>query len=147
MSDNPSTRWNLLIHVAQQSLDERGRHLAQLCTRRDDAAARLQTLLDYRISFREQRTQAEQNGLTADKLRNHQSFAATLERAVEEQSDRLNAVQRLVHDCESDVRELHRRIHSFGVLQARQARSARVLELRVEQKHDDEIASRMRLAS
>ena len=143
MTDTHS-RWNLLADVVGRSLDERTRVLGRLTQRREEASRKLQTLLDYRGAYRGQREDAQRSGITADRLRNHQSFAVTLERAIEEQSDRLTEAQNLVTVCEAEVAELQRKLHSYGVLREREAVVRRTHARRVEQGHDDELASRMR---
>ena len=52
--------------------------------------------------------------------------------------------QNLVSTCEAEVAELHRKLHSYGVLREREAVVRRTHARRVEQGHDDELASRMR---
>ncbi|MFO1413505.1 MAG: flagellar export protein FliJ [Burkholderiales bacterium] len=140
------TRWDLLSDVVERALDERQRMLARLVKSREDAGRKLQTLLDYRGAYRGQRQDQERAGITADRLRNHQSFTATLERAIEEQSDRLAQAQALVSACEVEVAELQRKLHSYGVLQEREATAERTRDRRVQQGHDDELAARMRAA-
>jgi len=147
MADTPNSRWNLLVEVVERSLDDRTRMLALVVRRREEAARKLQTLVDYRGTYRDQRQVAARDGITADRLRNHQSFATTLERAIEEQSDRLVETQGAVAACEAEVAELQRKLHSYGVLREREAALERTRDRRVEQGRDDEFASRMRIAS
>jgi flagellar export protein FliJ len=113
---------------------------------RVEAARKLQTLVDYRGAYLGQRAEAERAGITADRLRNHQSFGATLERAIEEQSERLREAEVLVSTCEAEVAELQRKLHSYGVLQEREAMALRTRDRRVEQGQDDELAARIRAA-
>lgn len=147
MPDAPTTQWNLLAELTQKRLDERTRALSGHHRRRDEAIGKLDLLLDYRRAYEAQYSAQAEGGIGADALRNRQSFAATLERAIEEQSDRLAQLQQVVVQCESEVRELTRRVHSFGILEARRVSGERVVEARRQQAATDEMASRMRLAS
>jgi len=147
VASHPPSRWNLIIDATEQSLEERGRELAALIARREEAMRKLQTLVDYRSSYEKQREMAQRNGIAADALRNQQSFLATLERATEEQSDRVATMQKLVYECEAAVKELQRKIHSFAILKDREASSEAERDRRRQQHVQDEAASRMRLAN
>lgn len=144
---DPRSRWTLLTDVVERALDERTRVLGRLGQRREEAARKLQTLVGYRDAYQSQREDAGRNGITADRLRNHQSFAATLERAIAEQTERLADAQRLFDACAAEVAELQRKLHTYGVLREREAAAQRTRERRVEQGHDDELAQRLRAAS
>ena len=147
VASNFPSRWNLIIDATEQSLEERGRELASLVARREEAMHKLQTLIDYRSGYEQQREAAQRNGIAADALRNQQSFLATLERATEEQSDRVTSAQKLVFECEAVVQELRRKIHSFAILKDREAVSEAERDRRRQQRLQDEAASRMRLAN
>jgi flagellar FliJ protein len=141
-----TTNWNLLVSVAEQRLEECGRRLAKLLARREEAYEKLNSLLEYRRNYQVQLEGAQRNGITADGLRNFQSFVATLERATEQQSDLLAALQKLLYDCEAEVGALQRKIHSYRVLQERRSADAKRQDHRRQQALQDEMAARMRVA-
>jgi len=143
--DRDTTQWNLLVHIAQQRLDDCTRRMGKLAGRREEAAAKLQTLLDYRSNYLAQLDGAQRNGIGADGLRNFQSFVASLDHAIEQQTGLLTALQKLIFDCEAAMRELQRKIHSYRVLQDRRAAEARTRDRRRQQTLQDEMASRMRV--
>src|SRR5664279_5478607 len=103
---NTATHWNLLVHVAEQGLEECGRRLAGHVAQRDEASRKLQVLVDYRRMYREQSAGAQRSGIAAGDLRNYQSFVASLEQATEQQSDRLTEISKLVFDVKGEIREL-----------------------------------------
>jgi flagellar biosynthesis chaperone FliJ len=116
-----TTRWDVLLRVAQQRLDEGALYLVKLAAHREFATAKLQKLLDHRASCQAQLDSARRNAISPELLRSLQSLVASVEHATEAESDRLVAVQKLIFDAEAEAGELHRRIHSYRVMQERQA--------------------------
>jgi flagellar FliJ protein len=143
---NTATHWNLLVHVAEQGLEECGRRLVGQVAQRDEASRKLQVLVDYRRMYREQREGAQRTGIAAGDLRNYQSFVASLEQATEQQSDRLTEISKAIFDTKGEIRELQRKIHSYRVLQERRDAGERIRDRRRQQGLQDEMASRMRVA-
>ena len=123
---NDTTDRSLLIHISEQRLEESSRRLSKLVGRRDEACTKLQMLTDHGASYHEQLEGAKRVGIEADGQRNFQSFVATLERATEQQSDLIVALQILVADAEGKVRHLQRKIHSHRVMQDRNPIAARM---------------------
>jgi flagellar export protein FliJ len=144
LSTSRSPQWQMLLDVAKRSHDVCAQRRAALVTARAQSSAQLRTLIEYRSSYQELRAAAEAIGVAPDELRNHQSFGRTLERATEEQADRLASVANQLADCEAELRQLQQKIHAFQVVIERVQRAARLRERRQEQGADDEMASLMR---
>ena len=144
-TQNTSTNWNLLRHVAQQQRDAATRQLGLLYSQRQDAQNKLELLLDYRLDYQRRLHAATRMGIHGDGLRNFQSFLTNLERAIEQQTDTLTLIQEQIYATQAAMAAAQRKIDSFQVLDQRQVNAANDRDRRRQQALQDEMASRSHL--
>ena len=138
---SPETSLDVLINMTQDKLDEAGRNLSELSTRRREAQGQLNTLDDYRAEYTKRLQNTTEQGLSASNYHNFRQFIATLDEAISQQNTiiaqtdvRLEAGRKQWHDEK-------RRLNSYETFKARQIRQLQYREHRREQRASDEISA------
>ena len=102
---SPETPLDVLINLTQDKLDEAGRNLSELSTRRREAQGQLNTLDGYRADYTRRLQDTTEQGLSASNYHNFRQFIATLDEAISQQNTiiaqidvRLEAGRKQWHD-------------------------------------------------
>ena len=136
------TDWTQLRALAVERRDRCAMQLADIVRRAQEARRKLDLLAEYRREYLQRMGNASQNGIHGDGLRNYRTFLANLDRAVEQQSLTIAEIEREHTHAQDAWRAEQRAVHSYDVLQARQALQANRRETRAQQKQQDELAAR-----
>ncbi|HPT49831.1 MAG TPA: flagellar export protein FliJ [Accumulibacter sp.] len=133
----------IVLDLLQTRTDEATRQLARLIAAEQDAQRKLDMLKGYRDDYFARFRQATQNGLRQADLLNYQEFLNRLDEAIQQQQHAV-ALQRQ-HTAAGQLewqrqRAKHKAIDALA--DRHQANEAR-LELRQEQKNQDEFAARV----
>ena len=131
-----------LVHLAQQKNEAVTRKLGQLNRNQQSAQSKLEMLQQYRKDYQEKMQQAEKNGMELEELRNFQDFIYRLDDAITQQSAVVSQAQISVQKGRSDLSEAQRRMKSFDTLAQRHAEAEKMLEVKIEQRIQDEHSGR-----
>lgn len=136
------TDWTQLRALAEERRDRCAMQLADVARRAQDARRKLDLLTEYRREYLQRMGSASRSGIHGDGLRNYRSFLANLDRAIEQQGETVAGIERERMQAQDAWRAEQRAVHSYDVLQARQALDANRRETRAQQKQQDEFAAR-----
>lgn len=140
----PTKPWQRLKDLAESRRDATGRSLADATAQRDGHKSRLSMLLDYRREYEDRLNRAAEEGIDAERLRNYRRFLAQLDQAIEQQTSQTADAQSSVDSAREAWQGLHREVQSYDALKQRAAQAHAKHERRLEQKQQDEHASRVR---
>lgn len=144
MSDTSSLE--TLIELAEGDRDSAARLLGQLRNTHQQNRSQLEMLIEYRNDYRARLDSAMQNGLTMASLQNYQRFLASLDRAIEHQRGQLDNSQGRVQRGVTQWQKQQQKVNSYDVLLHRRRQEAEQRVNRLEQRQNDEFASRARSA-
>jgi flagellar protein FliJ len=131
-----------LLHLAQQKNDAATRKLGLLNRNQQSAQGKLEMLQQYRRDYQEKMQHAEKNGMTLEDLRNFQDFIYRLDDAIRQQSAVVAQAHISVQTGRSELSEAQRRMKSFDTLAQRHTAAEKILEVKAEQKIQDEHSGR-----
>lgn len=122
--------------------DEATQDLARRIAAESDARKKLAMLLQYRDEYGARFRQAVQEGLAQPAWRNYQYFLDRLDEAVRQQLQVVS--QQATHTAagQEEWRRQQRKLQAFDILSERHRASETQLEIRQEQKTQDEFAAR-----
>lgn len=144
MSDTSSLE--TLIELAEGDRDSAAKLLGQLRNAHQQNHSQLEMLVEYRNDYRTRLEAAMQKGLTMAALQNYQRFLASLDRAISHQRGQLDNSQGRVQRGVSNWQQQQKRVNSYDVLLHRRRQEAEQRKSRLEQRQNDEFASRTRSA-
>ncbi len=131
-----------LLDLMRNRNDLATQRLAALLASEHDAREKLALLLQYRDEYSARFRQAAANGLGQPEWRNYQDFLSRLDEAVRQQEQAVQVHEAHTATGQADWQRQRVRLKAFDTLSERhRAREAR-LELRQEQKIQDEYAAR-----
>jgi len=131
-----------LLHLAQQKNDAATRKLGLLNRNQQSAQGKLEMLQQYRRDYQDKMQHAEKNGMTLEDLRNFQDFIYRLDDAIKQQSAVVAQSHISVQTGRSELSEAQRRMKSFDTLAQRHTAAEKILEVKAEQKIQDEHSGR-----
>lgn len=131
-----------LLHLAQQKNDAAIKKLGLLNRSQQAAQSKLEMLQQYRRDYQEKMQHAERNGLELEELRNFQDFIYRLDDAITQQRAALSHAQISLQKGRSDLTEAQRRMKSFDTLSQRHTEAEKKLEIKTEQRIQDEHSGR-----
>lgn len=138
---SPETPLDVLIDLTQDKLDEAGRNLAELSTRRREAQGQLNTLDDYRADYTRRLQNTTEQGVTASNYHNFRQFIATLDEAISQQNTIIAQIDVRLEAGRKQWHDEKRRLNSYETLKARQIRQLQYREQRREQRASDEFSA------
>ncbi|MCB1932360.1 MAG: flagellar export protein FliJ [Candidatus Accumulibacter sp.] len=133
-----------VLDLMQTRSDEATQRLARLIATERDAQSRLGMLEQYRDDYAERFRQAARKGLGQPEWRNYQEFLNRLDEAITQQSQVVSLQQQHTAAGQTDWQRQRTRLQAFDALFERHRASEAKLELRLEQKAQDEFAARRR---
>ena len=131
-----------VLELMQIRADDATQSLARLIASERDAKSKLELLQQYRDEYATRFRQAAQNGLSKSEWRNYQEFLNRLDEAID--SQRRNVASQVQHTATGQMqwREQKTKLKAFDTLSERHFASENALELKSEQKQQDEFAAR-----
>jgi flagellar FliJ protein len=132
-----------LIGLAQDDLDAAAQRLGRAQRERNDVAAQLEALIQYRDEYHARFTTSAQSGMPAGNMRNFQAFIDTLDAAIEQQRKLLEAANARVEAAKPDWQRQKQKLGSYEVLQARGEAAEAKIAARRDQRDSDEYAARV----
>lgn len=93
MTKPRSQRLGVVLGLAEKQKDAADRYLADSQQRLQQAESQLIQLQNYMLEYQQQFTQAGQQGLTTDQLRQHQAFIGRLEQALRQQHETIRVAK------------------------------------------------------
>jgi flagellar FliJ protein len=132
-----------LIGLAQDDVDAAAQRLGRAQRERNDVAAQLEALIQYRDEYHARFTTSAQSGMPAGNMRNFQAFIDTLDAAIEQQRKLLEAANARVEAAKPDWQRQKQKLGSYEVLQARGEAAEAKIAARRDQRDSDEYAARV----
>ena len=133
---------SLLIDLASRATDSRMRDLAGALARERAESERLRLLTDYRATYHQRLERAQREGINRALLQGYRQFIERLDGAIVQQTLMIEHRAADTTRARDDLSEAERRRKSLETVQARRARTQRLLIERREQKPHDEFATR-----
>lgn len=93
MTKPRSQRLGVVLGLAEKQKEAADRYLADSQQRLQQAESQLIQLQNYMLEYQQQFTQAGQQGLTTDQLRQHQAFIGRLEQALRQQHETIRVAR------------------------------------------------------
>lgn len=135
-----------ILDLSQLRLDEATRHLGELIAGEQQAAERLELLIQYRDEYHARFLDAARDGIGRDQWRNYQSFLDRLDGAIAQARELVTQSQRRTADGRQDWLSKRGRVKAFDTLAQRHQARANYAEQRREQKALDEHSARQHQA-
>ncbi|WP_233832624.1 flagellar export protein FliJ [Paraburkholderia sp. ZP32-5] len=132
-----------LIGLAQDDVDAAAQRLGRAQRERNDVAAQLDALVQYRNEYHARFTESAQLGMPAGNMRNFQAFIDTLDAAIEQQRNLLAQADARVEAAKPDWRRQKQKLGSYEVLQQRGEAAEAKIAARRDQRDSDEYAARI----
>ena len=133
-----------VLELMQVRTDEATQRLARLIASERDAKSKLEMLQQYRDEYATRFQLSAQNGLTPREWRNYQEFLNHLDGAIDAQQ---NTVKQQVQNTaagQTHWQQQRKKLKAFDTLSDRHFASEEAIEIRREQKIQDEFASRIK---
>ena len=131
-----------VLDLMQTRTDDATRHLALLIATEKDAKNKFVMLQQYRDEYASRFRQAAQNGIGQREWRNYQEFLNRLDEAIDQQGQTVGLQERHTAAGQVQWQQQRTKLKAFDTLSQRHRASEVALELRQEQKVQDEFASR-----
>jgi flagellar FliJ protein len=131
-----------VLELMQTRSDEATQRLAGLIAAERDAKEKFAMLLQYRDEYTARFRQAVQNGLGQPEWRNYQEFLSRLDEAIQQQMQLVSAQETHTAAGQEDWKRQRAKLNALDALSERHRASEARLEIRQEQKAQDEFAAR-----
>lgn len=129
--------------VAHQRAEDAARALNGHATRLRNAEEKLQQLEQYRDEYRAQRATAMVQGIQAGRLRDFNAFLSRLDEAITQQTAEAQRARAVWEQALRHWQDLDQRSQAMDTLLARHEMSELAREGKIEQKGQDEAATRL----
>jgi flagellar protein FliJ len=127
-----------LVNLAHQKNKVATSKLGQLNLQHQAAQNKLDTLLQYRRDYQTRFQEAAQNGMDQTGLRNFQDFINRLDDAISQQRANIEKAIHSVQVGRTEMKDAQRNMKSFDTLVQRHVETERKLEIKSEQRLQDE---------
>ena len=131
-----------VLELMQSRTDEATRNLARLIANEKDAHTNLSMLIGSRDEYASRLREAAQAGLTQREWQNFQHFLGRLDEAIEQQRKTVEAQERNTAAGQLQWQQQRTKLKAFDTLSERHYSSENAKALKLEQKLQDEFASR-----
>jgi len=131
-----------VLELMQTRSDEATQRLARLIAVERDAKEKFAMLLQYRDEYTARFRQAVQNGLGQPEWRNYQEFLTRLDEAIKQQMQLVSVQETHTAAGQEDWKRQRTKLKALDALSERHRASEARLEIRQEQKAQDEFAAR-----
>ena len=134
----------VVLDLMQVRADEATNRLARLIANERDAKVKLQMLLQYRDEYATRFQQAAQNGLRPNEWQNFQEFLIRIDDAIEAQNQTVQQEIQNTSTGQAHWQQQRIKLKAFDTLSDRHFANEEILQIRHEQKAQDEYAARLR---
>jgi flagellar FliJ protein len=131
-----------ILELMQSRTDEATRRLAILIASEKNAKSKFQMLQEYRDEYASRFQQAAQKGISQSEWRNYQDFLYRLDEAIDLQGKTVGVEEKNTQAGQAHWQQQRVKLKAFDTLSQRHKASELELEVRREQKIQDEFASR-----
>jgi flagellar FliJ protein len=131
-----------LLDLSQLRLDEATRRLGELISGQQEAAQRLELLIQYRQEYQERFLASAQGGIGRDAWHNYQAFLERLDAAVAQAREMVAASERRTVAGQQEWLDKRGRLKAFDTLAQRHQTRVVYVEAKQEQRAFDEHAAR-----
>lgn len=131
-----------VLDLMQTRTDDATRRLAHLIAIEKDAKSKFEMLQQYRDEYASRFRQAAQNGISQREWSNYQEFLNRLDEAIDAQSQTVSQQERNTKTGQSHWQQQRVKLKAFDTLSQRHQASEVAIEVKREQKIQDEFAAR-----
>ena len=131
-----------LLDLSQLRLDEATRTLGELISGQQEAAQRLEVLMQYRDEYQSRFLDSARDGIGRDAWHNYRAFLDRLDAAVAQAKDMVTASERRTAAGQQEWLSKRGRLKAFDTLAQRHQSRVDYADARQEQKAFDEHAAR-----
>ncbi|MBL0166812.1 MAG: flagellar export protein FliJ [Propionivibrio sp.] len=131
-----------VLELMQLRADDATHSLARLIASERDAKSKLEMLQQYRDEYAIRFRQAAQNGLVQREWHNYQEFLSRLDEAIDTQLKTVALQEQHTAAGQTHWQQNRKKLMAFDTLSVRHYASESALELKREQKTQDEFAAR-----
>ena len=131
-----------LVHLAKQKNEAAIKNLGKLNQQHQSAQDKLAMLQQFRRDYQDKFQEAARNGMAPMDLRNFQDFIYRLDQAIEQQQGVLEHHTLSVDTGRMELKDAQRKMQSFDTLAQRHVEVEKKLEVKAEQKMQDEHSGR-----
>jgi flagellar FliJ protein len=135
-----------LLELMQTRIDEASRQLGQLIAAEQNAKTRLKMLEQYRVEYAQKMREASTEGITRSALHNYHDFLARIDQAIAQQSLAVRNSEQSTAVGQNHWKEQNKRLKAIDTLSLRHDAKERWRDGKIEQKTQDEYATRKYLA-
>ena len=133
-----------VLDLMQTRADEATRNLAQLIANERDAKAKLEMLQQYRDEYAARFRESAQKGLSQREWHNYQQFLNRLDEAIDVQRKTVATQIRHTEAGQVQWQQQRKKLMAIDTLSDRHFANENALEMKREQKMQDEFAARSR---
>jgi flagellar FliJ protein len=133
-----------VLELMQVRADEATNRLARLIANERDAKTKLEMLQQYRGEYATRFQQAAQNGLRPNEWHNFQDFLKRIDDAIDAQSQTVKQEIQNTASGQAHWQQQRIKLKAFDTLSDRHFANEEALQIRREQKTQDEFASRLK---
>lgn len=131
-----------ILDVMQNRTDEATRKLGRLIAAENSQRSRLQMLEEYRNEYAQRLREATQQGVTPTVLLNYQDFLARIDEAIRQQRHAVQNSEQSTKAGQEHWRSQNKQLKAIDTLSQRHDTRERYQENKLDQKLQDEFASR-----
>jgi flagellar FliJ protein len=132
-----------LIELGQKALDDAGSRLADSRQTEQQAQQFLQTLTQYHLDYRREMQRLMQSGMDALTMTNYRAFLGSLDNAIAQAKESVEASSRTVDLNQENWRNQHHKLNAYETLNSRRAQAENIKQGRAEQQLNDEFSARL----
>ncbi len=132
-----------ILDLSQMKLEEATRHLGELIAGQQQAAERMEVLIQYRDEYQARFLAAAREGLSREQWRNYQSFLERLDGAIDQAKEMVARSRQQTEAGQQDWLDKRGRVKAFDTLAHRHQVRENYTESRLEQKNLDEHSARL----
>jgi flagellar FliJ protein len=131
-----------VLDLMQTRTDHATRRLAHLIATEKDARSKFEMLQQYRDEYAARFSQIAQNGIAQREWRNYQEFLNKLDDAIDQQKKTVGLQAQYTANGQAQWQQQRTKLQAFDTLSQRHQANEIALEVKREQKIQDEFASR-----
>ena len=144
MSVRRSKRLEVVLGLAQKQRDAADRYLAESRQRLQQAETQQVQLQNYMLEYQQQFTQAGQQGMTTDRLRQHQAVIGRLEQALRQQQETIRVARQQLEQVTQYWQSVYARFKGIEKLTDKVRQGEQLAQDKREQQQVDERSQRIR---
>ncbi|MCT4714438.1 flagella biosynthesis chaperone FliJ [Enterobacteriaceae bacterium H18W14] len=140
-----STALDTLHDLAEKEVENAAVRLGEMRKGFQQAEEQLNMLINYQFEYSANLNDSMSQGIASTRWQNYQQFIQTLEKAIDQHRQQLNAWTNKVNQALNFWQEKQKRLQAWQTLRERKAAETLLAENRLDQKQMDEYAQRATL--